>query len=148
MTLTAQQAANDLYPPNHTVDDPDGETGEAQSDPYGDVAAQNAAFVEGAAWQASQEREKVLKVIEVLTRQYKTNPGAGDYSLNFSQREIEAAIMEAFEIAAGDPMQYLVDDLRVQGNLVASTAKLGDLDRRAVLFQQAANAIEQLMGSN
>jgi hypothetical protein len=144
MAMSAQQAADELYPPNQTVSDPDGETGEAQTDPYGYDEAQNKAFVQGAAWQANQEREKVLKAIEVLTKQYKTNPGGGEYMLNFSQREIESAILGAFEIAAGDPMQYLVDDLQEMHAIIASTSDLGELDRRAVLFHQAAIAIEQL----
>jgi hypothetical protein len=48
---TAQQAADRLYPPNHPVDDPEGETGEAQSDPYGYDEIGRRAFMEGVAWQ-------------------------------------------------------------------------------------------------
>lgn len=62
-----QAAAEERYPRNHTVDDPFGATGEAQSDPYGDneYIAQPA-FVAGAEWAA--ERQQL--VIDATVKHY------------------------------------------------------------------------------
>lgn len=46
------------YPTNHTVDDPFGATGEAQSDPYGYEDYARTAFIAGAKWQAVHMVEK------------------------------------------------------------------------------------------
>lgn len=54
---TVQQEADRLYPPNQKVDDPEGETGEADTDPYGYDEACNAAFIQGAKWQAERQAE-------------------------------------------------------------------------------------------
>lgn len=51
----AQKEADRLYAPDHTVDDPFGETGEARTDPYGYDEYANRAFVKGAEWQAAQD---------------------------------------------------------------------------------------------
>lgn len=45
------------YPPDHTVDDPFGATGEAQSDEYGYEEYARNAFIAGADWQASRKVE-------------------------------------------------------------------------------------------
>lgn len=45
-----QAEADRRYPPDHIVDDPFGETGEAHSDPYGYDEVANRAFREGVEW--------------------------------------------------------------------------------------------------
>jgi len=93
---SAQQAADELYPPNHPVDDPHGDTGEAQSDPYGYDELGNRAFMEGATWQAQQQADRVIKL---LADRYIVRESAGPYRLYYSQQEIEATIREAFKQA-------------------------------------------------
>lgn len=53
------------YPFNHIVDDPHGATGEAWTDPYGYDDTARKAFIEGAAWQASQpvDREALARLL-------------------------------------------------------------------------------------
>lgn len=63
---SAQQAANEKYPPNHPVGDPEGETGTAQSDPYGYDEVCNHAFVEGATWATAQFTQTVKRLQELL----------------------------------------------------------------------------------
>lgn len=63
--MTAQEQANKLYPPNHPIDDPEGATGEAQSDPYGYEELGNRAFLEGAAWQAEQYKTLFSRLLAI-----------------------------------------------------------------------------------
>lgn len=53
----ARTEAARRYPPNHTVEDPFGATGEAQSDPYGYEQYAHDSFIAGAEWQASRKPE-------------------------------------------------------------------------------------------
>ena len=45
------------YPPNHPVEDPFGETGWAESDPYGYEEYAVRAFIAGAKWAQKEEEE-------------------------------------------------------------------------------------------
>lgn len=62
VVIDAQEKANELYPPDHEVDDPNGATGVARSDPYGYDEIANRAFVQGARF----EREQTLELLNRL----------------------------------------------------------------------------------
>lgn len=55
--------AEQRYPANRMVDDPHGETGYAQSDPYGDNEEAAYHFIAGAVWQSS----RIILLLEGLT---------------------------------------------------------------------------------
>lgn len=64
----AKAAGLEKYPPNHLVDDPEGETGYAESDPYGYNETARNAFTEGVEWalaRRSPEPQQVSTVEEL-----------------------------------------------------------------------------------
>lgn len=52
------------YPLNHTVDDPYGETGEAESDPYGYDETARRAFIEGGKFIQRQHERELVEAIK------------------------------------------------------------------------------------
>lgn len=67
----AEAEANKLYPPNRTVDDPFGETGVAETDPYGYDEYANNAYVRGfIAGRTSVTREQIEDAINTLSWGY------------------------------------------------------------------------------
>lgn len=103
----ARQEANKLYPPDHEVDDPFGETGVARSDPYGYDEYANKAFVAG-----------ILRLAERLQQEDITEAGA-------------ATLREALNICGDDRGCQCEDaiQLSTQISILVSRAMLTELER-------------------